>query len=96
MAESFQVVVKCPVPNCTYEHILDTEIEPGDSNYGADADGHRGISIGPGPIQPDTPSFCPECHVNYTVEDMEKLEKEIEKQCEEWEPSYDDGYYDPD
>ena len=96
MAESFQVVVKCPVPNCTYEHILETEIEPADPHYGADADGNRGMYVAAGPLIPDTPSICPECHTEYSVEDMEQLAAEIEKQCEAWEPDEDDGYYDPD
>lgn len=57
--------------SCDTEFQIELEWEPGDSNYGADADGNRGISV-PGYFYVDVcPSHCPGCGEEITSRDEE-------------------------
>jgi hypothetical protein len=69
---------------------IELEYEPGESNYGADADGNRGISVS-GYFYSDTeaPLKCEECGHIYSDEERADIQKEINKKCENYERDYD-------
>lgn len=78
---------------------FDIEYEPGESNYGADADGNRGISI-PGYYHADVepPEECSHCKVTLTESERKSIEKKIDQYCKDYSEenmtSHDDYYGD--
>lgn len=93
------ITVNCPVEDDDGIRTCEAEIEvqcegvPGE-NYGADADGNRGMWIPPH-IEPGSPpDKCPECGTVYDKEQLKVLEEAIEQACRDYTidpPEYD--YY---
>ena len=77
---------------CEAELEVELAWEPADRNYGADADGNRGVYV-PGYwyFETSPPETCPECGYTYTAEEYAKLEAQAEKEAREYT---DDGGYD--
>lgn len=77
---------------CRDEIEVELEREPDDHNYGADADGNRGMFVS-GYWFPETnpPDKCETCGRVYTAEDKEEIENLMNKAAEtyDWEPDYD-------
>jgi hypothetical protein len=68
---------------------IELEYEPGDSNYGADADGNRGISVaGFFTAITEAPDKCEECGHIYSEEEKSSILREMEKKAEGYEPDY--------
>lgn len=84
---------------CACEIGLELAYEPGESNYGADADGNRGISI-PGYfyVEDEIPTKCSECGHEFTMEELESLRKDADEGASEYEvePDYPEPDYDED
>lgn len=93
MAET--ILIECPRDGCRHVHELETEIEPADPHYGADADGNRGMYVGPYLLEPDPPTVCPKCKAEYDDDDLDNLRNAIQAACEAWEPPEPDYDYDP-
>ena len=68
--------VQCPACEETIE--VEAEIEPADNNYGADADGNRGIRLPAYIISPFPPKACPACKIIYDKVQIIVLESELE------------------
>ena len=66
---------------CETEIELECEVEPADPNYGADADGNRGIYVGPHIVRPDPPKSCSVCNNTYDKDQLKDLERQIEQEC---------------
>jgi len=84
---------------CVDEIEVNLEYEPGEANYGADADGNRGISI-PGYFytEDSAPLKCEECGHIYTDAERQEIQTKMEKAANEYEyepdePDYDDRYF---
>lgn len=71
---------------CCVEYEVELGYEPGESNYGADADGNRGISI-PGffGVEGEIPTKCDECGHEFTMEELESLRKEADEKARDYE-----------
>ena len=72
------------------EVVLDRE--PDDPNYGADADGNRGIFVaGYWYTETAAPDKCATCGHVYTDEERKEIEEAMNRAAEtyEWEPDYD-------
>ena len=84
---------------CCVDIELDLAYEPGESNYGADADGNRGISI-PGGfyVEDEIPTKCSECGHEYTMEELGDLRKQADEKAASYEvePDYLEPDYDED
>lgn len=74
---------------CQHEIEVELGYEEGDSSYGADADGNRGISV-PGYFYPaeDPPEKCSECEHCYSTEEKEEINKLMEKAADSYTESY--------
>lgn len=81
---------------CCVEIEVPLEYEPGEANYGADADGNRGIYI-PGGFYADfsPPEKCDECGHVYTTDELKSLSDEADKKASEYvyEPDPPEPYY---
>lgn len=77
------IEVECPACKQLFE--VEVVYEPADPNYGADADGHRGMYVSAYYSLPDDPpTYCPICTVDYEVADLtDNVNKQIEKSLEE-------------
>ena len=77
----------CPVCDTSFE--IECEIEPGEW-YGADADGNRGMWVGPRILTPETPDKCDneDCPAaaGYDEDQLDELTRRIERKMESWEP----------
>jgi hypothetical protein len=100
MARSLEVSIM-------YEHLEDDDksheveipytigYEPGESNYGADADGNRGISIsGYWGTDDEAPHKCEKCGKGFTNEERAEIEEQMRQKAievgdEPPEPDYD-------
>lgn len=80
--------------DCEVEEIeVELGWEPGDPNYGADADGNRGISVpGYAFVEDELPTECPDCGVKFTAEQMADFDKRAAKQADEYEEDYEPDY----
>jgi hypothetical protein len=60
---------------------------PEERNYGADADGRRGICV-PGymSLDDEIPDVCPddECGHTFTPDERDSLETDAQRACEQW------------
>lgn len=88
-----------PDPRTEGTTCLDVEVEltagyePGDPNYGADADGNRGISLpGYAYYESGLPETCPECGHEFTAEETATLELLADEAAEEEWLSAQDSY----
>jgi hypothetical protein len=88
----------CPREGCegTFEDV-ECEVEPGDPNYGADADGNRGIYL---PASLNAPSYdgeeCSEGHTMDTPEEVREWEARAEREVRDYRVEPDEPDYDPD
>jgi hypothetical protein len=71
------ITVACPHESCEAEIELECEYEP--------ADPEVGIMSG-GLVAPNAPDECPVCHLVYTLEQKESLERQIIKAVDRWTP----------
>lgn len=79
---------------CQDEIEVELESEPGEM-YGQDADGNRGIWIGPSVSRAnDPPAKCEECGHIYTDEELARLTAEMDKAAEEYEYEPDEPDFD--
>ena len=69
---------------CEEEIELECGVDPGDSNYGADADGNRGMYVGPSLIEPNPPSSCSICHETYNEDQLADLKKQIAQEVADY------------
>lgn len=78
------ITLDCPVEECGTDFTVELYYEPGDSNYGADADGNRGMYV-PGYWYPDEmPACCPNGHV-FSPEELKALDKTATALADEYE-----------
>lgn len=82
------IEIQCPA--CKQTIRLEVDIVPAEPNYGADADGHRGIYVPAyAALVDDEPSECPHCKVDFMddgeMDDLvhQQCERELEKLNEE-------------
>lgn len=89
------ISVPCPREGCGGSVPFELEIEPGDPNYGADADGNRGISIPDSYVRgSDCPDECSEGCV-FTLKEKELIEEQADTKASEQEsPEQDYEEYD--
>ena len=91
------ITIYCPNEECELE--LNVGYEPPDYNYGADADGNRGMYVaGYAYLEYEVPAVCPTCKHEFDPEELKALEDAAEKAIkdagkDDVEPDYDD-YYD--
>ena len=82
---SATVDVNCT--ECGAEIELRGDWTPEDRNYGADADGRRGITV-PGYLSLDDeiPDVCPdaECGHTFTADERASLETDAHRACNRW------------
>jgi hypothetical protein len=83
--------------DCTEEIAVNLDWEPGESNWGADADGNRGIYVA-GYFYPcdDPPEKCARCGHFYTEEEKEEINKLMEQKAEKYTEDYEPDYPEPD
>jgi hypothetical protein len=82
----------CPNEDCQAEMEVGATVCPAESNWGADADGNRGIYV-PAYIEEwDTPTKCEDCGVEYNEEQLEQLNKQLLSAAENYEPPTRDDY----
>ena len=84
---------------CCAEFEIQLDREPDDPNYGADADGNRGIFVAGGWYwEGEVPTKCEECGHEFTKEEMAQIEKAFDRAAENysrnWEPLEPDEPYD--
>lgn len=73
------IEIECPY--CKKPIRCDVEIEPAEYNWGADADGHRGIYVPAYAYLADNePSECPHCKVDFLAD--EDMDWNIHELCE--------------
>lgn len=84
--------VHCPMDGCGEEIVMECDIDPGDSNYGSDADGNRGMYVGPSVMACDPPEECPHCHTKYEQAELDHIAKDLEKFCAEYRYEPPDPY----
>jgi hypothetical protein len=69
---------------CEAEIEVECDAEPGEV-YGADADGNRGIWVGPTLLPNDPPTTCPECGCTYTTAETSIMAKKLEQLAEDYD-----------
>lgn len=76
---------------CSVELEVELDFEPGDKNYGADADGNRGISV-PGYAYPinEPPDVCPECGKPFTKDELKAIDARFSIAADNFKPDVDD------
>lgn len=77
----------CPIEDCEASWLLRSEREPDDPNYGADADGNRGMFVRGDIVPGDLPKFCPVCEATYDKGDIAGLEHQLGSADVEPDPS---------
>ena len=73
------VTLTISCPTCGEPIEVEAEVDPGDANYGADADGNRGIFVGP---SVETPDYNDEpcdngCQDFYEPQDRENIAQQL-------------------
>lgn len=64
---------------------FEMEKEPDEHNYGADADGNRGVFMAGGFFtETDPPYRCDECKQNFTDDERREIEKQMSKFCDDY------------
>lgn len=81
------LTIQCPDPDCEHEFDVEADVDPGESNFGADADGNRGIYV-PAWVVPPDDVLCPKCGAN-----CDEVAKQQAEDYKFSEPEY-DGLYD--
>jgi hypothetical protein len=80
MARSTDVSFDCP--RCGAQQVIEVEREAAE-NYGADADGNRGIWQAAYYPTPDAPTACTDCKAPYTEEEQREIYGILERKCEQ-------------
>ena len=76
------IEIECPICDETFK--LEVEIMDAEPNYGADADGHRGIYIPAyATLVDDEPSACPSCKEEFYDTDLDSIRAQINKELNE-------------
>ena len=89
MARTVELEVPCPRAGCGSTLLIEAEVDPGEANWGSDADGNRGIDIPPSIQVPEWDGeTCEQAHT-YTDEEVAELNASLKQAAEDYryEPS---------
>ncbi len=91
MSDHF-IHVECPVEECGTEMKIALEYEAGESNWGADADGRRGMYV-PGRwyVAGDLPMSCPNHHT-FTDAEIAQIDKQATAEADEYSYDFESDY----